>query len=110
MVISVNTALWRAWPGFVSSNISPKTLLMNLLEKYRFKRDVFRLFDQHQVELVTDNGIEVEMRPDADRTVYALSYNYCCEHNLHLSVIQKIRNYFKQWYDDLEIDRTMRIW
>lgn len=83
---------------------------MNFLEKYRFKRDMFRLFEKHQFELVTDNGIEVEMRPDAERTVYALSFDYCCEHNLHLSLIQKIRNYFRQWVEELEVDRAMRIW
>jgi|GEM_PF-6753616 len=83
---------------------------MNFLEKYRFKKDVLRLFEQHQYELVTDNGIEVEMKPDAERTVYALGYGYCCEHNLHLSLIQKIRNYFRQWVEDLEMDRAMRIW
>ena len=83
---------------------------MNFLEKYRFKKDVLRLFEKHQSELITDNGFEIEIKPGAGRTVYALGYGYCCEHNLHLSLVQKISAYFKQWVDDLEMDRTMRIW
>lgn len=84
--------------------------MITFLEEYRFKRNIIRLFEEHQYELVTDSGIDVEKRPDADKTVYALGFKYCCDHNLHLSMIQKIKSYFTRWVSDRDIERTMRVW
>ncbi|HEY0042293.1 MAG TPA: hypothetical protein VGB71_16590 [Flavisolibacter sp.] len=83
---------------------------MDFFRRHRFKQEIIRLFEKHQDKLIADSGFAVQALHGAETNVYALAYQYCCDNNLHLSCIQKIKWYFKEWVDDMDTDRLMRVW
>ena len=83
---------------------------MEFFKHRRFKREVIQLFEKHQLELIADSGLGVHTLHGAHENVYTLAYQFCCQNNLHLSFIQKIKAYFKEWVHDKDTECSMRVW
>jgi hypothetical protein len=92
------------------SGVNLNDILMELFKHRRFKREVIQLFEKHKLELIIDSGFAVQALHGADVNVYMLAYRYCCDNNLHLSFIQKIKGYFKAWVDGKDTVCSMRVW